>query len=780
MQRASEARKIGRLPALARTPEHGARTRTPRTSQPWDVALDESPLTGGLDSLAMPTFARADVYGDDGGQQGDQDTDEDEEFVPHNSDTDSDAAYDDDAPDDAYAAADLPEEAEAPSDQGGDDPGAGAHPAPPTPDTHAYVPPQPPRSAPRAAHAPPARPTRPTPAQRTAHEPRPTTTPRPVPSSVRAHTPRTPAHVDAELPADDYYAKIDFDKITDPFTDTRRAQMRGLRKTHEMRTAQPPAPAPAPRTPTPPQEPPHVSPPASPAPKRDAAPEPSPPPPASPAARRAPPTPKRPAPRASVRAEPTPPPPRAQPTPVSERRAPAAIPAQIAPSPVPPAATPAPRPAARPTPSPAAAPSPAAPRTSAPPRRVSAAAPAPPADAQVAEPSGTRGPSAQRPRASVAEALRARRSLHADAATPRTPARPTRSNRLLTEELLKWKRRCAQLEDELREAQQHMDDLRQDAQLGDYAELEAQVAALQRGRDRDRRAMRQRVRVLESHMAETKLKYDERYWRLLTSSERTPDADSADVRLVVCENEVLQLQSANAELARELRVVKSHASFLLGLYKWRGEQAGGDAAQLAQLQQRLDDETRARQRAERRLQELQLHAPRAASLGLDDDAPEPPPPAVLDESAGEASSPAPDAPTLPERPAPRPRVRRPALTQGRPRKKADTSSSPPAPPLETFGIAPSESPRPEQSATPEPALLQPGMTPMLRRAGAPSALALDVESTPMLDAGDASPARKKKRKLLSANPNFLRLNEASATLSPGHDLLMPLSPAQLP
>ena len=130
MQRASEARKIGRLPALARTPEHGARTRTPRTSQPWDVALDESPLTGGLDSLAMPTFARADVYGDDGGQQGDQDTDEDEEFVPHNSDTDSDAAYDDDAPDDAYAAADLPEEAEAPSDQGGDDPGAGAHPAP--------------------------------------------------------------------------------------------------------------------------------------------------------------------------------------------------------------------------------------------------------------------------------------------------------------------------------------------------------------------------------------------------------------------------------------------------------------------------------------------------------------------------------------------------------------------------------------------------------------------------------------------------------------------------
>ena len=107
MQRASEARKIGRLPALARTPEHGARTRTPRTSQPWDVALDESPLTGGLDSLAMPTFARADVYGDDGGQQGDQDTDEDEEFVPHNSDTDSDAAYDDDAPDDAYAAADL-------------------------------------------------------------------------------------------------------------------------------------------------------------------------------------------------------------------------------------------------------------------------------------------------------------------------------------------------------------------------------------------------------------------------------------------------------------------------------------------------------------------------------------------------------------------------------------------------------------------------------------------------------------------------------------------------
>ena len=68
----------------------------------------------------------------------------------------------------------------------------------------------------------------------------------------------------------------------------------------------------------------------------------------------------------------------------------------------------------------------------------------------------------------------------------------------------------------------------------------------------------------------------------------------------------------------------------------------------------------------------------------------------------------------------------------------------------------------------------------MRRAGAPSALALDVESTPMLDAGDASPARKKKRKLLSANPNFLRLNEASATLSPGHDLLMPLSPAQLP
>lgn len=165
-----------------------------------------------------------------------------------------------------------------------------------------------------------------------------------------------------------------------------------------------------------------------------------------------------------------------------------------------------------------------------------------------------------------------------------------------------------------------------------------------------------------------------------------------------------------------------------------------------------------------------------------------PPPPVLDESSllQEDAQPSPvlDG-ALQERTAPRPRVRG-LLTQGRPRKKTtDSSSSPSAPPLETFGITPAE-PAPAQ-ATPEQDLLQPGMTPMLRRAGAPSELALDVDATPVLDAGDTSPIRKKKRKLLASGPNFLRINEvrwmltqASATLSPGHELMIDLSPAKMP
>lgn len=116
----------------------------------------------------------------------------------------------------------------------------------------------------------------------------------------------------------------------------------------------------------------------------------------------------------------------------------------------------------------------------------------------------------------------------------------------------------------------------------------------------------------------------------------------------------------------------------------------------------------------------------------------------------------------------------------------ETSSSPP--PLEMFGIVPTDS---QTHATPVRDTLEPGMTPMLRRAGAPAELALDVEATPMLEQGEASPTRKKKRKLLNAGPNFLRINDvrlesmrtdpqATATLSPGHELMIDLSPAKMP
>ena len=90
---------------------------------------------------------------------------------------------------------------------------------------------------------------------------------------------------------------------------------------------------------------------------------------------------------------------------------------------------------------------------------------------------------------------------------------PSRSNRLLTEELLKWKDRCAQLEDEVDALQYRLEHVREDA-MGSSTEHDALVQQLdevRRGRENDRKAMRQRVRVLESHMADTKTEYDSRY-----------------------------------------------------------------------------------------------------------------------------------------------------------------------------------------------------------------------------------------------------------------------------
>ena len=52
-ERAPESRKIGRLPALQRTPRRNPSERSPRLN--WDEALGESPITaGGLGSLSMP------------------------------------------------------------------------------------------------------------------------------------------------------------------------------------------------------------------------------------------------------------------------------------------------------------------------------------------------------------------------------------------------------------------------------------------------------------------------------------------------------------------------------------------------------------------------------------------------------------------------------------------------------------------------------------------------------------------------------------------------------
>ena len=94
---------------------------------------------------------------------------------------------------------------------------------------------------------------------------------------------------------------------------------------------------------------------------------------------------------------------------------------------------------------------------------------------------------------------------------------------------------------------------------------------LQQGRERDRKAMRQRVRALETHIAETKMEYDSRYWNLLTSSSDAGDAPDA-VQLVVSRNEITRLQGIEADLRRSLRATREQAAFLIGLYKWRASQ----------------------------------------------------------------------------------------------------------------------------------------------------------------------------------------------------------------
>lgn len=384
---------------------------------------------------------------------------------------------------------------------------------------------------------------------------------------------------------------------------------------------------------------------------------------------------------------------------------------------------------------------------------------------------------------------------------------PQRSNRVLTQELLTWKQKYAALSDQLETLQNSADsgENRSAAWASDISALERQVVELERGRDRDRRAMRQRVRVLETHMADAKIQYDNRYWQLLTSS---PGTDEAAVELVSTRNELTRLQGTEADLRRRLRETQDQASFLIALYKWRAQMAGNDDVQrISELEQRLEAETNARAEAERGRQDAERAlalAERALALA-EQRQPAPPAPVVneepvpivsemeqiavpssprpalvpdppqegsisppdadyeLPERDEEAPQALPELDTEPTRPAsrasdaatPGPRPR------GRPRKRPDPSTGSAG--LEYFGIAPRES---TSSATSEVAPL-PGATPMVPRT--------DLgEGTPMLDGG--SPTRKKKRKLLGKGGGILRLAEGTSGLAQELNLPTELSP----
>lgn len=289
----------------------------------------------------------------------------------------------------------------------------------------------------------------------------------------------------------------------------------------------------------------------------------------------------------------------------------------------------------------------------------------------------------------------------------------------------------------------------------EQAALQEQVTALQQGRDSDRRAMRQRVRVLESHMADTKIEYDNRYWRLLTSSSDGADElGSVHVQLVVHQNEVTKLQSELAEQRRRLRLAHEQTAFLAGLYAHRGQQQAAAQAdetqrlrrQVAELQQQVAAEAAARQAAEAAL--VAQRAPRRSSV----------PPA-------EVARPPEVAPTLEAygvRAEPSP-------------WKEGARVSPPVQPATPTHEDADEAP----TATPARApALRPGMTPMLERT-AVAAPDLDAEATPMLGTrvrDDPVPqARKKKRRLIGSGQGFLRLADGAESLSPTLDV-----PADLP
>ena len=220
---------------------------------------------------------------------------------------------------------------------------------------------------------------------------------------------------------------------------------------------------------------------------------------------------------------------------------------------------------------------------------------------------------------------------------------------------------------------------------------------MRRGRENDRKAMRQRVRVLESHMADTKTEYDSRYWRLLISSpDVSSDASSSvQVQLVVQQNQVTRLQAELVEQRRQAQLAREHTSFLLGLYKWRGTQlaqaqtleAGRLSEHIAHLEHQLEHERAARLAAEEQVQQRSAWtAPPVAPPAA--------PPAAL-------------SPVLP-----------------------------PSPAFPADAAAP----------TPSPPELQPGMTPML-------GTRTTDETRP--------PVRKKKRKLLGASTNLFQLHESA-------------------
>ncbi|WFD34765.1 hypothetical protein MCUN1_001609 [Malassezia cuniculi] len=385
---------------------------------------------------------------------------------------------------------------------------------------------------------------------------------------------------------------------------------------------------------------------------------------------------------------------------------------------------------------------------------------------------------------------------------------PQRSNRLLTQELLSWKQKYAALSDQMAALQSSADSAEQHdtaAWSADIAALEKQVIELEKGRERDRRAMRQRVRVLETHMADAKIEYDSRYWKLLTSS---PGTDEAAVELVSTRNEVTRLQGTVADLRRRLRETQEQAAFLVGLYKWRAQSGSENAQRMAEvereellrrnaeLEEQLQAETRARKEAERRCQDAesaladaeelvdgpashvsimqqQQQQLQPQQLQQKPSAPLSPDTHTLSQSSESGSqsdtedvAPPPPPQTIAEPLHARPRVSNPtpgARPRGRPRKRpvapADSLG------LEHFGIAPRAS---TSSVISEPAPL-PGATPMVAR----TALG---EGTPMIDAG--SPTRKKKRKLLGKSGGIFRLAEGTSGLAQGLDLPTELSPVK--